>query len=354
MKLSSLFKGKAYAFGQAGNPEDDCKFASALLKKIDPSFKVKAIEMLSVEDHCDVFMVCDKKNKIFKFKVSLSDPDKLLEKESIALKSLSGPTFPKLVSAGSEKLGEEVYYTLTEVLRSESIRAMGRSSLILNFEDFCKNYKNLHTKKSVDRSYESILKNFLNQLIPENCLPKETIDAIKGYTDYDLCRKFLVDLQKETLVILNHVKGEFNYICHGDLSIDSVFYNNDYFQLDNFYNLSMGHPYADFCSLIIDSGNPAENDIRFWRKFCETCEIEEERSLYNNIYQLELRKKLADLLISYIREIYLYDAYRYDKILEIADTFSHAYERFCKIPLFQKERKFIMKMICEPVFGVKA
>ena len=24
MKLSSLFKGKAYAFGQAGNPEDDC------------------------------------------------------------------------------------------------------------------------------------------------------------------------------------------------------------------------------------------------------------------------------------------------------------------------------------------
>ena len=43
-----------------------------------------------------------------------------------------------------------------------------------------------------------------------------------------------------------------------------------------------------------------------------------------------------------------------DKIIEIADTFSHLYERFCSIPIFSQNKNFIMKTICEPIFGVKA
>ena len=67
-----------------------------------------------------------------------------------------------------------------------------------------------------------------------------------------------------------------------------------------------------------------------------------------------LRKKLGELITAYIKEVYLYDSYRYEKIMHIADTFSHLYERFVKIPIFKEHRHFIMKTITEPILGVKA
>ena len=78
------------------------------------------------------------------------------------------------------------------------------------------------------------------------------------------------------------------------------------------------------------------------------------REFFKKLYEIQLRKKLGDLISQYIKEIYIYDSYRYDNILNIADIFSHCYERFCKIEIFNKNRDFIMKTICEPIFGVKA
>ena len=116
----------------------------------------------------------------------------------------------------------------------------------------------------------------------------------------------------------------------------------------------MGHPYVDFVDLILETGVNEDNDIKLLKKFCESGEIAVNRDLYFQVYLMQLRKKLADLLISYIREVYLYDSYRYEQILYIADNFSHLYERFCKIELFKNNRDFLMKTICEPIFGVKA
>ena len=65
-------------------------------------------------------------------------------------------------------------------------------------------------------------------------------------------------------------------------------------------------------------------------------------------------KKLGELLMAYIKEVYVYNSYRYEKILHTADTFSHCYERFCGIKIFKEKREFILKTICEPIFGVKA
>ena len=44
MKISSLFKDKAYAFSHKGDPEEDCSFAVRVLQKIKPNIKVSDIK----------------------------------------------------------------------------------------------------------------------------------------------------------------------------------------------------------------------------------------------------------------------------------------------------------------------
>ena len=69
---------------------------------------------------------------------------------------------------------------------------------------------------------------------------------------------------------------------------------------------------------------------------------------------LSLVDKVEIRITEYIKEVYVYDSYRYNNIINISSVFSHCYERFCKIKMFYENRDFIMKTICEPIFGVKA
>ena len=115
MKITSLFKDKAYAFTSAGNPEDDCDFAKKVLHRINPTFEPKDIRLHTVKDHCDIFLITDNKD-LLKLKVSLDDEDGLLKKEATALRSISScKTSPKLISQGSAKIGDDLEYLLTKI-----------------------------------------------------------------------------------------------------------------------------------------------------------------------------------------------------------------------------------------------
>ena len=354
MKLSSLFKHKAYAFGQPNDTEQDCLFASKIINKIKPNFKLNNIALSSVCDNYDVFHLTNKSDIFYKLKISLSDPKKVLQKEVTAIRSLGANHVPKYICKGSIKVGEDVDYLLTQAVQSESIRIAGRSVLAENIDQFFTNYFSFSNTKSVRAKYVSNLESFCSDLNPENQLPEESLSSLKGYTDYNLCNDFFLTLQSEIKDYTDQLKNIFRHKCHANLNLDSIFYNNHFFYLDFLDKVCMGHPYLDLCDLVLDSGFLKQNDIPLFDKFCSIGDLENNRDLYHHIFELQIRKKLGQLLLDYIKEVYLYDSYRYDKIIEIADVFSHLYERFCIIPIFKQNREFIMKTICEPIFGVKA
>ena len=354
MKLSSLFKEKAYAFSQAGNSEDDCKFAATLLSKTHPDIIFTDISLWSVTDHYDVFMALDNKSRFFKLKISLSDPDGFLKKESVVLRRTDSPSVPILVDYGTIKIGEKVTYLLSRVPAGESIRSHGRSGLINELDLFFKSYWAFANTHNVKPTYKKIINHFASHLIPENSLGAESLEALKEYSNYDLCVELLSSLRADILTHFKDIHEELNKKCHGGLSLDSIFYYGGGFYFEELHNVCMGHPYIDFCDLLIEMGSPEHNDIVLWRMFCKSGSIPEDRELYEKIYAMCIRKKLADLLISYIKEVYLYDAFRYEEIFHIADSFSHAYPRFREIESFAENKDFIMKTICEPIFGVKA
>ena len=166
--------------------------------------------------------------------------------------------------------------------------------------------------------------------------------------------EFLSALREEVIYYKDQVKGHLNHKCHANLCLEAISYNYNSFYFDFLHNVSMGHKYVDLVDIMLELGLKIEDDGRFIDLFCNKLEIDYDTKTYQKFYELQIRKKLAELVISYIKEVYLYDSFRYQKIFFIADTFSQCYKRFCSIDIFKKNREFIMKTICEPIFGVKA
>ena len=354
MKIDSLFTDKAYSFEEAGNPEDDCKFAIKVLEKFKPNFKLEQIRLADVTDHFDVFILQNSEREKFKLKISLSDTQKVLKKEVTALRSCRCDKIPSLIAYDTIKVGEEVTCLLTKISSAESIREHGRSVIMENFNDLLDAYSLVFDDKRVKNTYKNVLSSFLEELTPTSCLPKEIIGAFESYTNYPLCEKFLLALKGQIVRGAQDLEHIFNYKCHGSLSLDSLFYGRQGFYFDSLSTVCMGHPFVDFIDLILEMGVKPEDESRIFTIFRDKVGVPYEEHIYECIYRLQLRKKLGELLIAYIKEVYLYDSFRYQKILYIADTFSHCYERFCSIDIFKENKDFIMKTICEPIFGVKA
>ena len=354
MKLSSLFKGKVYAFPQTQNQEQDLTFAGKVIEKVDPKLDIANISLGKINDNYDVFTITDTNRKNYKLKISLDDSDGVLKKEASVVKNSKSKTVPKFKSYGEIKIGEKISYLLTIIPPYESVRDYGRSCLIENMDLFFRNYFDFQCTKSVRPTYKTSLDKFFNNLDPQNYLPKDSLQAFESYTDYPLCREFMMELKEETYGLTQKIHLPYNFKCHGNLSLDNIFFDKKMFYFDGFESVYMGHPFIDLVDFFLEVGLPEEDQYRILSQFCAVGELPEERDYFKALYEIQLRKKLGDLISNYIKEIYIYDSYRYDNILNIADVFSHCYERFCKVEIFNKNRDFIMKTICEPIFGVKA
>ena len=354
MKLSSLFKGKVYAFPQTQNQEQDLTFASKVIEKIAPKLNVSNISLGKINDNYDVFTIIDTNRKNYKLKISLDDSDGILKKEGSVIKNSKSKTIPTFKSYGEIKIGENISYLLTIVPPYESVRDYGRSCLMENMDLFFSNYFDFQCTKSVRPTYKTSLDKFFDNLDPQNYLPKDSLKAFESYTDYPLCRDFMNQLKEETYELTKKTHLPYKFKCHGNLSLDNIFFDKKMFYFDGFESVYMGHPFIDLVDLFLEIGLPEEDQYRILSKFCAVGELSEERDYFKSLYEIQLRKKMGDLISNYIKEIYIYDSYRYDNILNIADVFSHCYERFCKVEIFNKNRDFIMKTICEPIFGVKA
>ena len=355
MHISSLFTDKAYSFQDLGDHKEDNNFASIVLKKLRPNLKFSDVQMQGVHDDYDLFSLFDDKKQKYNLKISLDDSEGILKKESTALKNTKCSNIPVFIDYAKVKVGEEVTCLLTKVEDGENIRDFGRSVIFRDIDKFISCYCNVFKdSKPVRRSYNSVLALSLENMCFNKFLPDDSLNAFKNYTDYELCLEFLTELKKELIDHKKQVKEHLHDKCHGNLCLEAISYNYNIFYFDLLHNVSMGNKYVDLIDIMLGLGLKKEDDNRFLNLFCDKLQVPHNNEIYEKFYQLQIRKKLAELIISYIKEVYLYDSYRYQKIFFIADTFSQCYKRFCSIDIFKKNREFIMKTICEPIFGVKA
>ena len=355
MNISSLFKDKAYSFRESSDNEDEKYFASTVLSKFKPDLKLKKINILGVFDNFDLFSVYDELDQKYTLKISLDDSDKVLKRESTFLKSHKYLNVPLILDYGDIEVGEKVTYLFSKVSEAESIRNYGRSVIFHKLDEFQEAYKNVFfTDKPLRKKYKNVLSDFCKNMSPSKFLTNDGVNYFKAYTDYNLCCEFLEELKSQIQDLSTRVYDDLNHNCHSSLSLDSIFYGPEGFYFDFLHNANLGHPYVDYIDIIMELGVSTDDEKKIFIKICDKMGISFDQYLYDCIFKVQARKKLAELIISYIREVYLYDSFRYERIFYIADTFSHCYKRFCSIDIFKKNREFIMKTICEPIFGVKA
>ena len=314
---------------------------------------VESLVMISEHNDYDHYEIALNDGTCWRLKLSFDNNSPLLKRESTFLSDCNGVAGGKLQHFSEHTLGENIPHLIYQIPTCLGVQDLGLSFFLEEQRLLFGSYFSLLEKLSPKQYYKSIVQdNFKTLNLSSRIFSPASREAIKSHSSYASFTAFFTKLKKETDKQLSSLVLKKK--CLGGLKPENIFFNNELFFFDPLHNACLHHPFADFVDLILDVGLDEEMERNALKDFCELGLLEEDEHLYESVYNLQLRKKLADLLISYIREVYLYDSYRYEQILYIADNFSHLYERFCKIELFKNNRDFLMKTICEPIFGVKA
>jgi hypothetical protein len=354
MKISSLFKGRAYIVAAEDRPQEDARFMAAIFKKIDLNILPHEVKLITSHDNYDDYQLKDDKGRRLKIKISFEKDEPFLKRESSNLKIARSPVCGYWLEAGNIKLGDEFSYLLYGFPRSESVREIGRSLLITEAHTLFDCYARFQQTKPLKRHYKTIVKEVTEKFNLKKVLSPEEKERVGDYTNYKSLESLVLAFKNDALNLFPNTEPSQRTKCHGALSLDSVFFNGRDFCFDHLCNNSMGHPFVDFIDLILESGLTREHEKDLLPLFCDYINIQFDKRLYHAFYECLLRKKLVELMGAYIYEVYLFKSYRIAKILNIADTFSQCYERFRVIPLFEENRQFILKTLTEPVLGVKA
>ena len=333
--------------------EDDGQFLSEVFKKIKLDTSPHNVRLVNAGDDYDDYITTDNEGRYLKIKISFEKGNPTLKKESANLKAAKSPVCGHWLGAGDIKLGEEFSYLLYGFPPCESVREIGRSTLITEADSLFRCYAIFQQTKLPKKHYRTIIKEVTEKFNIKNNLSNEEKERIRAYTNYESLESLSTTFKKEAIDLLPTIEPSQQVKCHGKLSLDSIFFNGNNFYFDHLCNNSMGHPLVDFIELILESGFAREHEKDLLPLFCAHTNIQLDKRFYHKLYECLLRKKLVELIGSYLYEVYLFKSYRMNKILDIADTFSQCYDRFRVIPLFEENREFILKTLTEPVLGVK-
>jgi len=357
MLLSSIFQDKAYVLPyRSESNKGEIEIIDLLLKSLDQPIHATNIEFISANDDYDIYKF-EFNGFDFCIKMSLDAECKKIIHESLYLDSINPIIRPKFIKSGKIKIGDEVSYIITSYENADPIKELGRSFLIENFKQFCTAYSLMQNSDIINVSYQDILFDHFDIADIENNFTEEAIEGIKNYTDFPLIKEILNDMKNELITSYSDTFSEKKYICHGNLNINNIISRNDLFKFINFDNCHSSHCFIDLAELIIELSVPENLEMSMLQDFCEIMNIEFDRTVlktYKDCYNISLIKKAMELIIAYLKEVYIYNSYRIDKIVQICDKFSQSYYRFIKIKHIANNKDFIIKTLTEPILNSKA
>jgi hypothetical protein len=129
------------------------------------------------------------------------------------------------------------------------------------------------------------------------------------------------------------------------------------FKFLNFENCHSAHCFLDLNEIIIELSLPENIEFDLLESFCRNLNIDlnkEQLIFYKKCQKIVLIKKAIQLIMSYLKEVYVFNSRRTDEIVSISDKFSQSYERYMSIARFKDNEDFILKTITEPILSAKA
>jgi hypothetical protein len=356
MELSNLFKNKAYVIPSNIAAEDsEAELVRALLQSLDDSIFAEKVEFINETENYDVYKY-DANGYSYCIKISLDPHCKQIDHECKYLKKINSLVRPQYIKDGVAKVGDELRYMITSYENAENLNDLGRAYFLENFDSFCNSYSLMQQSEKVETSYKNHLSEYFEMSRVDN-LMEDSVQSIKDYTNFPLIKKIMADMKNELMLCYDESFSHQKFICHGNLNAENIISKNGLFKFINFENCYSSHCFLDLNEIIIELGLPENLEFDLLESFCRKMNIELNKDalkFYKKCQKIVLIKKGIQLMMSYLKEVYVFNSRRIDEIVKISDKFSQSYDRYMSISHFKNNEDFILKTITEPILSQKA
>jgi thiamine kinase-like enzyme len=356
MDLSNLFKNKAYVVPSHIAAEDsEIELVKTLLESLDKPIFAENIKFISETENYDVYKY-ESEGYSYCIKISLDPNCKEINHESKHLKKINSLIRPAYIKDGVVKVGDELRYIITSCENVENLNDLGRSYFLDNFDSFCDSYRLMQQSDKINVSYKDHLSEYFEMSQVEN-LMEDSLQSIKDYTNFPLINNIMKNMKNELMVRYDESFSNQKFICHGSLNGENIISKNGLFKFVNFGKCYSSHCFLDLNEIVIELGLPENIEFDLLETFCHKLNMDMSKDslkMYKKCQQIVLIKKGIQLIMSYLKEVYVFDSRRIGEILKISDKFSQSYNRYMTISHFKNNEDFILKTITEPILSQKA
>lgn len=352
MNYNSLIKDQAYLFQ---SEKDLFSENNELIFKIfeDANLgKPTLIQFNTSNIDYDTFKIsCGDQDFILKF--SLDEFNSSLKYEFDIIKELSTYNTLLPISYNKFKFGDNIHYSIYLNNKNESVKNFGLGSISTNIDIFTDSLFNLQKPiKSIEKHADKMIKFINNHSI--SFFDKDIIEAITINTNLDTIKEIVSLLHSEILLLFQSNIFNKNEFCHGNLNQSDILYCFNHFKFINLCDSFYGNSYFDLASLVINCGFSKNIEKKLFNSFMKnkkSNQIAEEWIEYRQCFDLVLRKIFLEVLFNYLKEVYLFESNRPAKLLEVIEIFSQNQNDLLKIPVVNKNFKFIYNLFLEPLIG---
>lgn len=332
MRLDNLLREKIYAFAKNTVPsEAEKQIASQILQK-EKLGSVLSLETVDNNDNYDSYLVLTESGR-FCLKTSLDESYLGLKNDAIAVQKTS----EKRVFCGELK-NWNIQYSIQPFKNGQSLQEMGKS-LVLD-KKFIAALKKIHKQSS-----ERKLSEFLNKYFIKPDFIK-SIDFSSQPEIEQICNQELDVLSGEIKELYQSWMSEGGLI-HSGITPSRVLIWGDEFSLINFDDSCEGNPLFDLLSLKYEF---------FFNDFVENemlkLYFEQGLPSKERLFQAKetiKRIKFFDLIIEFLKQVYVYRNAKPHKILQFTEKMSKTFVNFSDLPSFERHRGKIVEMFTHSV-----
>lgn len=353
MKSNSIFKDRLYSLPFSGKvTAAESKIIKKILSASKLDIELDKISLVSVEEDYDFYQIYSG-GKLFDLKFSLDCESEKFNREIKNTKLCKSFSVPGYLSSGIVRVGDNISYLICESSPSESLFDYGRSHLMSNVDSLVHSYCDFSSRSNYKLLYKTLLSKLIKGADMDSVFDIDQKAYIEHHSDYTKCQNIIDALRSDILSRMHSLPKIHTGNIIGDFNKNSIFVSGDSFLFKDLRCGCKGHVYSDIANMTLYYGlnKPAEKVLL--EKISSKMSIALDRDLYNEFYQIELRRKALEYLLQYLKEVYFYESSRVEVIINLIDSFSQSYKRLCKIPIINENRKFVLSNIAEPILDSK-
>ena len=258
---------------------------------------------------------------------------------------------PQAATRGEIEFGETIYYTFTTFEYSDNLNFIGISSIAdsenINFDRSLSTMHSFEPPNEVHQ-YLDDTESFLQyQKISFESILKYIDDSEKDLFNFV---KFIyneIHLEMNEIFFKNKILIDSNKLVHGNLNSSTIISNSSIYKFVNFENSFIGNPMFDLCSICLELGSSGMKEYDFVKKRIDSMKQKNNNSYSMNEYKIcksiWIRKKCLDILKCYIKEIFILNKQRPEKITKMGKDFSINFYKFNEIPIFNEHKDIFIR-----------